>query len=122
VEFGQLVGAWRLVRARMYTRDGSTSAHMYGPDPNGVLLYTPDGGVSATIESASGDIAVCYAGRVTLADETVNHHVLVGEGRFPAGTDLVRHASFDSDEHLNLAVHHPDGAVRALLVWSRADD
>jgi hypothetical protein len=105
----------------MYTRDGSTSAHMYGPDPNGVLLYTPDGGVSATIESASGDIAVCYAGRVTLADETVNHHVLVGEGRFPAGTDLVRHASFDSDEHLNLAVHHPDGAVRALLVWRRAD-
>lgn len=121
VEFEQLVGQWRLVRARMYSRDGSTSAHMYGPNPNGVLLYTPDGGMSATIESTSGGIAVCYAGRVTLADSAVTHNVLVGDTRFPAGTEQVRHASFDSDGHLNLTVHYPDGAVQLVLVWQRGN-
>jgi hypothetical protein len=105
----------------MYSRDGSTSAHMYGPNPNGVLLYTPDGGVSATIEASSGGIAVCYAGRVTLADSAVTHHVLVGDARFLAGTKQVRQASFDSDGYLNLAVHYPDGAVQAVLVWQRGD-
>lgn len=94
---------------------------MYGPDPKGVLLYTPDGGVSATIESATGDIAVCYAGRVTLADGSVRHRVLVGDKRFPAGAELVRQASFDADGDLNLAVAEPDGAVRMVLVWRRAD-
>jgi hypothetical protein len=121
VEFGQLVGTWRLVRARMYTRDGDTSANMYGPDPNGVLLYAPDGGVSATIQASEGDGDVSYAGLVSLVDGVLTHRVLVGDKRFPIGEELVRYVEFDEDGQLVLTVRYPDGAVKFALVWRAVD-
>jgi hypothetical protein len=106
----------------MYTRDGSVSAHMYGPEPSGVLLYTPDGGVSATIQSAAGggELAVVYAGRVTLAEDVLTHRVLVGSARFPAGAELVRYAALTEDGDLVLTVKYPDGATKYTLGWRAA--
>ncbi|AWS41269.1 lipocalin-like domain-containing protein [Streptosporangium sp. 'caverna'] len=58
-----LVGAWKLVEWRIVSAAGRVS-HPFGPDAVGLLCYTSDGHMSAT---------VARAGRVPLPAETARH-------------------------------------------------
>jgi hypothetical protein len=119
IEYGQLVGMWQLVRATRRSRADDSVTDMFSANPRGRLLYTPDGGVSATIEkvAGTGEIAVCYVGRASLADDVVTHHVEVGNANYPDGTTLVRHAALGANGELNLSVDYPDST--GALVWQR---
>ena len=121
IEFQQLVGTWQLVSATLRSRADDSVTDMFSPSPKGFLLYTPDGGVSATIESVagSGDIAVSYAGRASLTEDVVTHHVRVGNAKYRDGTEQVRHVVLGADGELRLSVDYPD--VAGTLVWRRAD-
>jgi hypothetical protein len=90
----RLIGVWRLVS---YTeqREGCEESFPFGPDPEGFLIYTPDGFVSAQLmrpgrakfqshdwhngtpeeyrESGSGYIAYCGVYEVDEDKETVTH-------------------------------------------------
>lgn len=43
----QLVGAWKLVSYREIPVDGSAPFEPLGPQPMGIIMYTPDGYMSA---------------------------------------------------------------------------
>jgi hypothetical protein len=122
IEFPQLVGSWQLVSATLRNRADDSVTDMFSANPKGFLLYTPDGGVSAIIESVagSGDIAVSYAGRATLVDDVVTHHVRVGNAKYRDGTEQLRHVVLGSGGELRLSVDYPD--VAGTLVWRRAVD
>jgi hypothetical protein len=57
----QLIGAWKLVSYITTPTDGSAPVHPMGEDPMGIILYTPDGYMSAQLmrsgrrRFASGD-------------------------------------------------------------------
>ena len=43
-----LIGVWRL-REYSEVTEGQTALYPFGPDPDGLLIYTPDGFVSALL-------------------------------------------------------------------------
>lgn len=57
----RLIGAWTLVSYQEIPVDGSESFEPLGPDPRGIIMYTPDGYMSAQLSRpdrppfASGD-------------------------------------------------------------------
>ena len=57
----QLIGAWKLVSYVETPIDGSAPIHIFGKNPKGIIMYTPDGYMSAQLMSetrkpfASGD-------------------------------------------------------------------
>ncbi len=59
-----LIGGWRLVRWEIRYDDGRDNSYPYGPDAEGLIQYTPDGYMSATI---------CRAGRTPLSSASVKH-------------------------------------------------
>jgi hypothetical protein len=61
-----LVGAWRLVDAVEEPVDGSAPARPHGERPIGLILYTPDGYMSAQImERERGRVESCDWSRLT---------------------------------------------------------
>jgi Lipocalin-like domain len=90
----QLIGVWKLV-AYNETRDDGTDVHPLGEHPEGYLIYTADGFVSAQLmkpgrtafdseawgagspeeyqEAAAGYIAYCGAFTVDESERTVTH-------------------------------------------------
>jgi hypothetical protein len=57
----QLIGAWKLVSYTEHPTDGSEPFHPLGESPQGIIMYTPDGYMSAQLslpdrsQFASGD-------------------------------------------------------------------
>lgn len=45
----RLIGAWTLVSYQEIPVDGSESFEPLGPDPRGIIMYTPDGYMSAQL-------------------------------------------------------------------------
>lgn len=94
-----LLGAWALVSCTRYT-EGSTWDHPLGPKPTGLILYTPDGFMSAFIHkdpamSWSGPLLAAYAGRWAINNDSVRHEVRYNTDAGRAGSTLVRHARFE---------------------------
>ena len=48
-KYGPLVGAWKLVSYREIPVDGSSPFEPLGPQPMGIIMYTPDGYMSAQL-------------------------------------------------------------------------
>jgi hypothetical protein len=90
-----ILGAWRLVA---FTRRSAMrhTEDVFGPDPQGLLCYTADGGLSVVLSAAdritrfaddgflSGTMAekaaayesyCSYAGRYTIDGDTITHHL-----------------------------------------------
>lgn len=108
-----LLGGWSLIRWDAAV-DGQPAGYPMGPDARGLLLYGPDGTVSAILHTAARPAFgtrllrqgsaqeqqaaaltyVSYAGAWELRDEQVHHHV--EHSLFPdwVGTDLVRAVSW----------------------------
>jgi hypothetical protein len=111
MSLADLVGAWTLARATVTGPDGA-AAHPFGRDPQGVLLYTADGWMSATITSVDETTEtpgpVLYAGRVAVRGDEVIHSVVVGVPPCGPGSAQRRLARLDAPGLLVLTT--PPGA------------
>ncbi|MDX3761882.1 lipocalin-like domain-containing protein [Streptomyces mirabilis] len=138
-----LVGAWRLVSYEATDIDGGDVIEPFGPRPQGLILYTPSGHMSAQImhperphfrqgrleeglpqELAAATLGyLAYGGtyEVPTSDRVVHHVEL---SLFPnwVGTTLTRVADWDG-ERLRLILPEPAtiwGARRnGILTWKR---
>jgi hypothetical protein len=109
VELSTLIGVWELQGVVSIGSDGAAT-HPFGEHPSGVILYTPDGGMSATIsaEPSSGVLNISYAGWVSIDGSTLTHHVLVGADPYGVGEMLVRDAELMADGTLRLTARGPE--------------
>lgn len=119
MELDQLVGTWEL-QSSMSVDSAGVVRPTQGEAMTGLLLYTSDGGVSATVSAGETDVLdVCYAGRVTVRGDTVTHHVLIGAAPFVAGTKLFRSAELASDGTLRYTMEGQDGTAKTTVIWRR---
>lgn len=136
---GRLQGAWTLLRFEELNADGAPARHPFGPDATGLLIYTPDGRMSAQLSTAGRprfaagggqaerareraaafDTFVAYCGRFRVEGDEVAHEVALSLYPNWIGTTLRRTVRFDG-EQLTLTTA-PDRAGRVQrLVWRRA--
>jgi hypothetical protein len=138
-----IIGAWTLVSYQSTALDGSDPNYPLGADARGIIMYTPDGYMSAQImrsdrapfgdddqhpandeefaSAARGYLS--YSGPYTVLDGgLIAHHVQVSLLPNWIGGTQYRAAHLD-DSHLELAPSEPillDGEHRnATLVWRR---
>ncbi len=136
-----LVGTWALVAVSSRTSTGERDDIPYGAHPTGFLTYTAEGRMSAIIsygerkplsladrhaapmrERADAFASfLAYAGRYTLAGDTVIHHVEAASVQNWVGTDLVRVARLQSDRiTLRTPPVSVGGQLRTVeLTWKR---
>ncbi|MFD7406007.1 lipocalin-like domain-containing protein [Streptomyces sp. NPDC059866] len=138
----RLIGAWQLVSYTATSADGDV-IHPFGPTPYGLIVYTPEGHMSAQLgrgerapmrsarleDASPGELAeaaagyVAYGGPFEVVDPgTVEHHVTTS--LFPnwVGRSQVRTVEF-AGSFLRLGLATPTrlwGAQRtAQLIWNR---
>jgi len=132
-----LVGTWKLVSASYTTDKGQVVKDAYGRNPTGFLTYTAEGRMMAIIASdgrkplsvnnqvtapveeraEAFTTIVAYAGRYSVADRKVIHHVEVSVVQNEVNTDKVRTIVKLEGKRVTLRV---DGArITAELVWER---
>lgn len=92
----QLVGAWELVRWEIVHDGGARRTLPFGADARGLLLYTADGCISASImageRARAFDGYFSYAGRYRVIAGEVRHEVTVALNPSRVGTLQARHA------------------------------
>lgn len=123
LRLADLVGTWTLRRATATSADG-TVRHPFGWEPRGLLLYTANGWMSATIttvgEGPETPGPVIYAGRVAVRGEEVVHSVAVGMSPFGPGTAQRRLARLESPAVLVLTTPPGEVAGQAIVLrWRR---
>ena len=127
-----LVGVWTLEET--YTDDGSRTPAL-GDDPKGRIMYTADGymtamtgrgdrqlpaeGASESDKAAAFDSYMSYAGRWTLRDNVVTHHIEYATNPNWIGTARDRTIDHHGDRMVfsGLAA---DGVTRGVITWRRA--
>jgi Lipocalin-like domain len=134
----KLLGTWKLVSASSTTSSGERGETPYGPDPVGFLSYTGDGRVTAMIsyggrkplsfgggtleEQAEGfKTFLAYAGRYSLSDDKVTHHIEISSIQNYVGRDLVRSVQFQGDQiTLITPPTRMNGKIQTVeLIWQR---
>lgn len=122
----QLVGTWKLVSAKITTDKGEVR-DSWGPNPQGLLMYTADGRVSAILTlgdrkplSVSDFISApaaeraeafasmtAYSGRYTFTREKVVHHVELASMPNDVGANMERLVVHLDADRLVLRVAKP---------------
>src|SRR5271163_5211899 len=113
----KLLGTWKLVSASSTTSTGEPSEAPYGSGPTGVLSYGRDGRMTSLIsyggrkplsfgggtrapqeeQAEAFNTFLAYAGRYTLSDDQVTHHVEISSIQNYANKDMVRSIKFEGD-------------------------
>lgn len=129
VHSSALVGTWILESYTISGADGSVRSPL-GLDPVGIGIYTADGHVSAQLmRRARGAMDadrrdyIAYAGRWSLTEGVVSHHVQLALHDDWVGTDLARTVTLEGDR---LVLEPPSTerngvTLRSRLTWSRFD-
>lgn len=131
-----LIGAWRLESWSLVYEDGRPPEFPLGQDAQGLIMYTEDGHVAATLMKAdrpatapSSEAAkaaayaetFAYAGRYEVRDGTVFHSIEIATNPALTGIRSTRHIQLEGDR---LTLSGPDfapGAARTQrIVWRRA--
>jgi hypothetical protein len=131
-----LIGTWQLESWSLVYQDGRPEEFPLGPDAQGLILYTPDGHVSATLmravrpgaapsdatsKAAAYDESFAYAGRYAIRDNTVFHTLAIATNPAIIGVTSTRHIQLDGDQ---LVLSGPDfhaGSPRTQrIAWRRA--
>jgi hypothetical protein len=137
----RLIGTWKLVSVSSSTASGERNDTPFGPSPAGFLTYTHDGRMTAIIsyggrkrlsssDSRSAPAEeqaeafrtfVAYAGRYTLIDAKVIHHVEISSIQNWVDTDLIRSIKFGGDRIVLIAPPTPAGGkIQTFeLIWQR---
>jgi Lipocalin-like domain len=119
-----LVGAWHL--ESFVSRDEGTGLQRnpFGDHPAGLILYTPDGYMSAQLTPESGSEYIAYTGAFTVDEQTaiVHHDVVMSNRPGLLKQPQYRHARVDADRlTLSATQTSADGSTtRSTLVWRRA--
>ena len=136
-----VVGTWKLVSASATSASGERSDTPFGQNPKGILIYTREGTMTAIISysgrkplSGADRIAsppeeratafatfFAYAGRYSLTDNRVTHHVEVASVENWVNTDLVRVIEFERDRMTLITPPLSVGGrmQTSKLVWER---
>ena len=139
----KLIGAWKLVSARYESADGKVN-EIYGANPNGLLVYNPNGqmtiqifrsdrpqfakndrlGGTPTETKSAFDGMMSYFGTFTVDEQnqTVTHHLVGAWLPNWVGSDQTRRFELTQDR---LILRTPpltiDGVqMTGQLVWERA--
>jgi hypothetical protein len=116
-----LVGAWGLESWSLEYEDGRPSEFPLGLAVRGMLLYTPDGRVSATLMGVGKPAAsFAYAGRYDVRGNAVYHSIEISTDPTLVGVTTTRHIAREGDV---LTLSGPDfraGTGRSQkIVWRR---
>jgi Lipocalin-like domain len=137
----KLVGTWKLISASLSTAGGERNDAPFGTSPTGFLTYTREGRMSAMISHGGrkplsvGDSSLAaaeekaeafstftaYAGRYTLTEGRVIHHVEISSLQNWANTDLIRLVQFHGDRIILATLPtETNGKIQTWeLVWER---
>lgn len=140
-ENNKLVGTWKLVSASSTTQSGARNDTPYGLEPVGYLTYTADGRMSSVIsyggrkplsfgrtgaaqieeQAEAFKTFLAYAGRYTLSNDQVIHHVEVSSIQNFVNKDQVRAIRFEGE---CIALVTPpmvvNGEIQTVeLIWQR---
>jgi Lipocalin-like domain len=134
----KLLGTWKLIGASSTTTTGETIDAPYGIDPTGFLCYTADGRMSSVIsyggrkplpmtggtlenQAEAFKTFLAYAGRYSLTDNKITHHIEVSSIQNYVGRDLIRTIKFEDDRMTLITPPTPvNGKIQTLeLVWQR---
>jgi len=138
-----LIGTWQLESWTIGYSDRDDFSYPYGEEPEGLLVYSNDGWMSASIARPSraplpGDVSYRklpdavkaeafssyfhYAGRYRVVDGDVIHYVTQSlNPNFP-GSEQLRHAELDGQTLVLSGKDQVGSATRFhSLVWHRAD-
>ena len=119
-----VLGAWELVS--FSSTDVATGAveHPLGLSPRGLIVYTPDGHMSAQLANPDMSGYVAYGGRFAVNEETSTLHHAVTMSMMPEllAQPQFRQASVDGDLlTLSATSSDPVGTTtHSSLVWRRA--
>ncbi|MBV1916464.1 MAG: lipocalin-like domain-containing protein [Sphingomonadaceae bacterium] len=120
----ELVGAWEL-RSCTTTKPGGQKHYVFGPNPRGVIMYTPDGWMSCHMAgsegTADGTDTVRYSGYhgpviMRPDDRVVEHHVRGSTHDWMIGTVQERAYRIDGDT-LHLSAEMNGDQIN--VIWSR---
>ena len=138
-----LIGTWQLQSWTLGYADRDEFSYPYGEEPEGMLLYSNDGWMSASIgqsgraslpedvsyrklpdalKAAAFSSYFHYAGRYQVVDGDVIHYVTQSlNPNFP-GTEQLRHAELDGQTLVLSGKDEMDGVTRFhSLVWHRTE-
>ena len=141
----QLIGAWKLLSYVEEPIDGSAASHPFGLQPQGMILYTPDGYMSAQLSAerrplfaggdwfkgtpeeytAQGSTYIAYTGafEVDELQQTLTHSMFVSLYPNWAGQSQPRLCKIEGDI-LSLSTASPilsaGQRVNSFLRWQRA--
>ncbi len=137
-----LVGTWLLESVTATAADGTIDTSPYGRSPTGYLTYTADGRMHVIVSfsdrsALSGDwrsappeeraqafaTSLSYAGRYSLSDSQVTHHVEASSDPNRVGTSIVRTISWhDGSLTLTTPPTQVGGSARQFaLTWRRSE-
>ncbi len=137
----EIVGAWRLIATSATAEAGAPVPAPFGTNPTGLLIYTAEGRMSATISygerkplsiadrvcspaeerAAAFSTFIAYAGRYTLSEDRVIHHVELSLVPNWVDIDLVRLVRFEGERMVLRTPPISVGGVSEVveLVWER---
>jgi hypothetical protein len=137
----KLVGTWKLVSASSTTSTGERSEAPYGSGPAGVLTYGGDGRMTSLIsyggrkplsfgggtrspqeeQAEAFNTFLAYAGRYTLNEDQVIHHVEISSIQNYVNRDLARSIKFEGDRiTLITPPMTVNGKIQTIeLIWQR---
>ena len=144
LQHNDIVGAWELVSYTERELPDGPLTYPHGPDAVGLIMYTPDGYMSAQIMTrsrpsydrpvASGGTAeesaaaatgyLAYSGPYSVDESTgdIHHHVMVSLLPNWLGHTQIRHSQLDMEQlTLSAETPLPNGTtMSSTLVWARA--
>ncbi|MBL8382982.1 MAG: lipocalin-like domain-containing protein [Burkholderiales bacterium] len=138
-----LIGAWHLVRWETTYGDGRPAHYALGKDATGLIAYTPDGWMNASMARAGRaplssesartapekerlaafDSFFSYGGRYRIEGDHVIHSVTIAHNPNMVGTEQRRLMTFGADGTLTLSAEDtvPGSTVTRhhRLIWKR---
>jgi len=133
-----LIGVWKLVAFDLEFRDGRPAQALYGKNPTGFLIFTPQGRMSAIIEgkdrkSATTDAEtadllrtmIAYSGTYRVQGDQWTTKVDAAWQPAWRGTDQVRQYKLNGDRLQVIAMWQPNQNLagkpitRGVLEWER---
>ena len=136
VESKDLLGAWHLVSWSLVYADGRPSEFPLGVDAVGIIMYTSDGHVSATLmqkerpavapisdadKAAAYSQSFAYAGRYAVRDGAVFHSIEVATNPALIGITSTRHIEMSRDRLILSGPDFAAGSPRTQRIeWRRA--
>lgn len=126
-EAADIVGVWSLESFHEIDEAGRTGEGPLGAEPEGFLIYTPDGHVSVNMmrtgpgaTSGSGAAFMGYAGTWRLDGGRLRHRIRVSSRADWVGADQERDAELEDGRLVVHSASAADSDSRSrVLVWSR---